>query len=267
MAIQVQEQALSTWADQISLHVQTAGSGPPVLFLHGAGGLTWDPFLDRLAEAHTVYAPQHPGTTPGDPDAVRSLDDLWDLVVLYAETMDRLGLERTAVVGHSFGGMVAAELAANYPDRITRLVLIGPIGLWRDDVPIRNIGSYSAEELPGAIFADPDSELAKQFFALPEDPDAAAEAQARFVWAMGTTLGKFAWPIPDKGLRKRIYRVKAPTLVVWGTDDRLIPPAYAEEFAARIPGARVEYIEGAGHLPQLEQPESVSRLVLAFLGE
>jgi pimeloyl-ACP methyl ester carboxylesterase len=89
-------------------------------------------------------------------------------------------------------------------------------------------------------------------------------ARVRLQWAMGAT-GKFIWPIPDKGLKKRIHRVRVPTLLVWGKDDRLVPPVYAEEFARRIAGARVETVERAGHAPHLEQPEAVARLVRDFL--
>jgi pimeloyl-ACP methyl ester carboxylesterase len=91
-------------------------------------------------------------------------------------------------------------------------------------------------------------------------------ARVALQWAMGAT-GKFLWPIPDKGLRKRIHRVQAPTLVVWGKEDRLVSPVYAEEFAQRIDGARVEIVDQAGHAPHLERPEAVARLVRDFLGD
>ncbi|MGH7334076.1 MAG: alpha/beta fold hydrolase, partial [Candidatus Rokuibacteriota bacterium] len=91
-----------------------------------------------------------------------------------------------------------------------------------------------------------------------------AMARVRLMWAMGAT-GKFIWPIPDKGLKKRIHRVTAPTLLIWGKEDRLVPPVYAEEFARRLTGARVETMDQAGHAPHLEQPETVARLVRDFL--
>jgi pimeloyl-ACP methyl ester carboxylesterase len=103
-------------------------------------------------------------------------------------------------------------------------------------------------------------------FTPPEDPDARIMARVGLQWAMGAT-GKFLWPIPDKGLKKRIHRVQAPTLIVWGKEDRLSPPVYAEEFARRIAGARVEMVDHAGHAPHLEQPEAVGRLIRDFLGE
>ena len=86
-------QSLSVWNGRITTRVHTAGRGDPVVFLHGAGGLEWDPFLDGLAERFTVYAPEHPGTTPGDPDGIRALDHLWDLVLYYDEVFDALGLD------------------------------------------------------------------------------------------------------------------------------------------------------------------------------
>ena len=107
------------------------------MFLHGPYGLEWGGFLDSLAASHTVYAPEHPGTTPGDPDAVKPLDSLWDLVLLYYELLDKLGLDSPAVVGHSYGGMLAAELAATNPASVSKLALLNPIGLWRDDAPVK----------------------------------------------------------------------------------------------------------------------------------
>ena len=131
--VAVQERTLSVWDAQIQSRVKIGGKGPPLVFFHGAYGLEWDPFLDNLAQTHTVYAPEHPGTTPGDPDAIKSLDDLWDLVLYYYELFDQLELEAPAVVGHSFGGMVAAEVAATNPRSVSRLVLLSPVGLWLDD--------------------------------------------------------------------------------------------------------------------------------------
>ena len=112
------------------------GSGEPLVFLHGAYGLTWDPFLEKLAESFTVYAPEHPGTTPGEPDGIQALHDLWDLVLYHYELFDVLGLAAPRLVGYSFGGMVAAEVAATAPERVSKLALIAPLGLWRDDAPI-----------------------------------------------------------------------------------------------------------------------------------
>jgi pimeloyl-ACP methyl ester carboxylesterase len=255
---------VAVWQDRVRLRVLTAGRGPAAVFFHGPWGLTWDPFLDALAERFTVHAPEHPGTAPGQPDDVYHLDGLWDLVLCYDELLDRLAIPAAALVGHSFGAMVACEVAAAYPARASRLVLIDPIGLWRDDAPVVNWMLLNPAELPSYVFRDPDTIAARRLFAPSEEGEARVTARVQLQWAMGAT-GKFIWPLPDKGLKKRIHRVRVPTLLVWGQDDRLVPPVYAEEFARRIPGARVETVERAGHAPHLEQPETVARLVRDFL--
>ena len=247
-----------------SVPCEDCRSGPPLVFFHGAMGLVWDPFLDALAETHTVYAPEHPGTTPGDPDAIKSLDDLWDLVLYYDEIFDQLGLDSPAIVGHSFGGMVAAEVAATMSHRIGRLVLISPLGLWRDDAPILNWMSVPQETMAKAVFYDPEGPIAQQALALPEDPEAQIDAQVHFIWTQGC-IGKFIWPVPDKGLKKRIHRIQAPTLVIWGQQDGLISSIYAQEFTSRISDARAEIIDQASHVPHIEQLAKVSRLVQEFL--
>src|SRR5712692_2033405 len=243
--VATQERTLSVWLDQVRPRVKIAGSGPPVVYLHGATGLQWDVFLDRLAQSYTVYAPEHPGTTPGDPDALKPLDNLWDLVLYYYELFDRLDLDRPAVIGHSFGGMVAAEVAASNPERVSKLVLLNPVGLWRDDAPIRNWMVMPQEDLAKALLYDPAGPIGQQLFATPEDPAAQIDAQIQFIWSLACT-GKFVWPIPDKGLKKRLHRVTAPTLIVWGKQDGLVPPLYAQEFADRIANARVELVDQAG---------------------
>ena len=261
-----EQRKLRLWQGRIETDIDVRGSGPPLVYLHGPWGLGCDrEFLDLLACSHTVYAPKHPGTSGGDHQAAHELDNFWDLVVYYGELFDCLGLDAPAVVGHSFGGMVAAEYAANAPKRVGKLVLIDPVGLWRDDLPVKNWMIMPEEVRARALFADPLGAAAMRFFGLPEDAKARIAAQVDFVWAQACT-GKFTWPIPDKGLRKHIHRIASPTLIVWGTADGVIDPAYAREFAARITGARVELIDRAGHLPHLEQAETVAGLVRSFLG-
>jgi pimeloyl-ACP methyl ester carboxylesterase len=248
----------------IEAKVKVGGEGPPVVFLHGAGGPAWDPFVEALAEQRTVYAPDHPGTGETERDAIRRVRELWDLVLIYDELLDALGLSRVPLVGASFGGMVACEIAAHRRGAISGLALLDPIGLWRDDAPVAQYMTMTPDELAGVLFHDPGCAAAQAALALPEDLGERAVALADLVWAMGAT-GKFAWPIPDRGLERRLHRVSAPTLIVWGREDRLVPPVYAQEFAERIAGARVELIAGAGHLSQLERTAEVAPLVLEFL--
>ena len=210
----VADRTLTVWQNKVEAKVKVAGDGPPVVFMHGAGGLVWDPFLDGLGQSFTVYAPEHPGTSAGNPDAINPIDNLWDLVLYYYEVFDQLGLESPPIIGHSFGGMMAAEIAATNPERVGKLVLLSPIGLWRDDAPVKNWMIITpATDLPKYLLADPEGPLAQQMFDLPEDPDTRVATQLQMIWSMACT-GKFVWPIPDKGLKKRIHRIAAPTLIV-----------------------------------------------------
>lgn len=260
----VEAHTVKVWQDRVPFRVLVDGTGPAMVFLHGPWGLAWGAFLDALAAGFTVYAPEHPGTTPGAPDVVHEIDSLWDLVLCYDELFEKLGLAEAVLVGHSFGGMMACEVAAQRPSRVRRLVLIDPIGLWRDDAPVTNWMLLPAQDLPAAVVRDLTGRAAKALFSIPDDPEGAALARTRLTWAMGAT-GKFIWPIPDKGLKKRIHRITAPALVVWGEDDRLAPRVYADEFARRLPGARVEVVKEAGHGAHMDQPAATAELIRKFL--
>jgi pimeloyl-ACP methyl ester carboxylesterase len=268
--VTVQDRQVSAWNNQVDARVKIAGSGPPLVFLHGGFGLTWDPFLDALSEDFTVYAPEHPGTTPGFPDAIKPIDNWWDLVLYYYELLDALEIASAAVIGPSFGGMVAAEVAATNPSRVTKLVLIGAIGLWRDDAPWHNPLTTQIADLPRYLFRDQNHPMARMMSAAPaavatgEPSEAMLDALTQMMWNQACT-GKFLWPIPDKGLKKRLHRITAPTLIMHGAEDRLVPPIYASEFGARIPNSRVEMIKDAGHVPHLEQSETVLPLIREFL--
>jgi pimeloyl-ACP methyl ester carboxylesterase len=154
---------LRLWQDRIETEVEVAGSGPPLVYLHGPWGLAPDrAFIARLAEAHTVFAPRFPGATPGNPDAVHALDSWLDLIVYNGELFDALALTTPALVGHSFGALIAAEFAAAVPKSAGRLVLIDPVGLWRDDLPVRNWMLLAEDARRPTLFADPDGEAAQR---------------------------------------------------------------------------------------------------------
>ncbi|TFF42585.1 alpha/beta fold hydrolase [Pseudomonas sp. RIT623] len=257
---------VKAWDGKVTVRVRVAGQGPALVYLHSAAGPLWDDFLDRLAEQYTVYAPEFPGTTPDDPYAVKQLDDLQDVVLLYQEVIGKLQLERPVLVGQSFGGMLAAELASVFPQLPSRLVILNAIGLWRDDAPIANWNEVPAPDMPALLFHDPAIEVARKMFELPQDPEERVKAMAAGVWALGCT-GKFVWPIADRGLNKRLHRIAVPSLIVWGEHDRLVPAVYADEFATRIAGSRVRMIANAGHIPQMENLEATLGATLDFLGE
>ncbi|HEX6521525.1 MAG TPA: alpha/beta hydrolase [Streptosporangiaceae bacterium] len=258
------EQAIDVWGGRLTMRIKVAGTGAPLLYLHSLDGLTWDPFLSHLAERHTVYAPEFPGTSAGDPYAIHAIDELPDLVLAYEEVVRQLGLSSPVLAGHSFGGMLAAELAAYFPGALDKLVLLSPMGLWQDDAPVSIPIAVKADQLPALLFRDPASEAARAMLSSPEDPDAAREAAARQVWALGCT-GKFAWPIPDRGLRNRLHRITASTLIVWGCQDRVIPASYASEFASLIANSKVALIDDCGHVPHVEQFEQTAAAVDDFL--
>ena len=262
------EEGVACGTARLEIHVRVAGPGPPLFFVHSAGGPRWLEFNDWLAEDFTVYAPELPGTSPADPHAIHKVETFADLLLMYEELVHGLGIAGAVAIGESLGGMMAADLAAHFPSLFSKLVLLSPAGLWRDDAPPRAIELISGppERAPEYLFFDYQSELAQAFFALPDDPELIPPIIAAMVWAQGCA-SKFLWPIPDHGLAKRLHRVTAPTLIIFGREDRVIPSIYGQEFAERIAGSRLELIDSCGHIPHVEQLERTHELVAAFLRE
>ncbi|MCI0849711.1 MAG: alpha/beta fold hydrolase [Chloroflexi bacterium] len=246
------------------IDVPQQGSGEPLLFLHGSGGLHDGEYLNLLAQTFTVYAPSHPGF--GASEGIEHIDDIIDFALYYHDLMDELGLESAHIVGHSLGGMIAAEIAALCPHRVRRLVLANPVGLWRDDDPVLDFITMPADKLMPYILHDPESDAMKEAFPAPEGRDAIMEAMFERMKSF-TTAGKFLWPIPDRGLKRRIHRIQSPTLIVWGESDRLVPPSYAEDFRAGIKNSRVVILKEAAHMPMFEKRDEFVSLVTEFLQE
>lgn len=236
------------------------GSGAPLLYLHSAGGSFWSPFLDLLAKRFTVIAPTLPGF--GGSEGLDRIDTIEDLVFQTIDLLDALGLDRVPVAGLSLGGWLAAELAVHHPHRVAKLVLIDAVGLKVEGAPIADLFLADPPEARRLLFADPESDLARQI--VPDDPPddllmeilKSREASARIGWNPY---------FHDPKLRSRLYRVKAPTLVVWGEDDKLVSIAHAEAYRDGIAGAKLVTIPGTGHAPSLEKPEDTAKAVLAFL--
>jgi len=247
--------------------LEEGGAGSPVVFLHGLSGATWDPFLAALAAEHRVIAPGLPGSSGGSTGLERLMDH-HDLFFLYQEILDalltELGEESISLVGHSFGGWLAAELAAVEPARVSSLVLIAPLGLWNDAYPVTDVFALLPKELSSAVFHDDDHPRA---VALRDSGESDDEKQAIMLRRAqeNSSVARFTWPIPDKGLDRRMQRIQAPTLIIWGESDGVASPRYADDFAAGIPGSRVERIAAAGHVPQAEQPEETLAVVQPFL--
>ena len=260
----ITEQVIAVWNGKLTIRVKVAGAGAAVLYLHPAAGLAWDPFLSHLAQTYTVYAPEFPGTSGGDPYAIHAVDNLSDVVLIYEELVSTLGLIKPIVVGQSFGGMLAAELASTFPELASKVILLDPIGLWREDLPIANWMTKAPEQLPALLFHNPASPQVQSMLALPEDPDIAAAAFASTVWAFGVT-GKFVWPIPDRGLRARLHRLTAPVLLIWGRQDRLAPVGYVQEWQHALGDCQAVVIDECGHIPQIEQLQPTVAAVEKFL--
>lgn len=246
-----------------SVNLWQQGSGSPVLFLHGyerhPGGA---PFLQTLAGSHTVYAPEQPGY--GSSTGFEHIQDIFDVVLFYRELIRSWGHDSIDVIGHSSGGMIAGEIAALNPGLVRKLVLVDSFGLWLDDQPAQDPFGAAHEVLaakwhdttavpkPEPTFFEPD----------PDDPQAKIFFEARNL----STATKFMWPIADRGLRRRLPYVTAPTLVVNGASDGLVPVSYAEEFVRLIPTAELTVIDGAAHYPMFEQEDSFGSVVSGFLG-
>ncbi|MGU3432571.1 alpha/beta fold hydrolase [Actinomycetes bacterium M1A6_2h] len=253
------------WNDQITLQFKVFGTGPALVYLHPLGGFVLDDFLVELARTHTIYAPELPGTSEDDPFAIHKVNDIPELVLIYEEALVKLGLEGAPVIGQSFGGMLAAELASFFPRLFSKVALLGPAGLWMEDKPwTLDILSAAPSGAPDLLFDDPSAERPRAMLALPDDPTEAVSALAHLVWIQGCGA-KFLWPIPERGLSRRLHRLSSPTLIVWGEDDRIIPSSYAYEYGARIPGSTVHVLPKSGHIPQVEQMETTLGLVTDFL--
>ena len=229
------------------------GEGEPLVFLHGAGGVeAQDPFLAALAKKYRVYAPLLPGY--GDSEECSELRDMLDFTLHTWDVIGALGLKDPILVGHSLGVMIAAEMAAVAPHDVSRLGLIAPAGLWLDQFPIPDFFSMLPFQLAEILFFD--AKIGAQLMGVGSgnfgDPEWLKVFLVRNARQLGTA-GKLLFPIPERGLAGRLYRIKAKTVIVWGEGDRLIPLAYAERFKAGIPGSRLVVIREASHMVPLEQ--------------
>jgi len=241
---------------RVPVRYYEGGTGQPLVFLHGAGGLDLDlGFLDSLATKFHVYAPLVPGY--GDSEECAELRDMLDFTLHTWDVVDRLGVKDPVLVGFSMGGMIASEMAAIAPNDISRLALIAPAGLWLDDHPVADFFSMMPYELPKYLFHDAVAG-AKAFQAAGDmsDPKFLQAFLVQNARQLGAA-GKILFPIPERGLSSRLYRIKARTLVIWGESDKLIPPVYAKAFQRAIPRADVVMIPEAGHVVPFEKPAEV----------
>jgi len=240
------------------VRVYEAGEGEPLLFLHGAGGLLKDdPFVAALSARYKVYAPMLPGYE--DSEGAERLRDMLDVTLFGFDLIGALGLDQPILVGHSMGGMIAAEMAAVAPQEVRRLGLIAPAGLWLDSHPIPDLFALLPFEWPGYLFND--LALGARLLGAGmdlEDPKFLNDFLIANAKRLGMA-GKLLFPIPDRGLADRLYRVEAKTVVVWGEQDRMIPASYGDVFAKGIQGAELIRVPEAGHCVTYEKPDAVMK--------
>lgn len=252
------ERALTVPGGRVQLF--EGGAGPPLLYLHGAGTYWWTAVHDLLARDRRVLLPVHPGF--GGSEGLDGIETMEDLVFHTLDVLDALGLDGPDVVGLSLGGWLAAELAVRHPGRVRRLVLVDAPGIRVPGVPMADLFMASPPKARALLFHEPDAEVARTLV-----PDAPPPERLETVLRGREAAARLLWH-PAQQYRRltgRLWRVRAPTLVVWGADDRLIPVAYGEAWARAIPGARLATVERCGHLPPLERPEPFARLVRDFL--
>jgi len=243
----------------VRTHLRRGGRGAPLLVLPPElAPSQWFPYLDALATRFQVLAPDHPGF--GNSERPDWLDGIDDLVIHYADLLDLLGLERVSIVGTSLGGWIAAELAVAQPQRIERLVLVGAAGLKVDGVDRLDLFFHPIDDTLRHLFHDP--ARAAQLFPAESGADAIVHA-----YRDATTLARLAWNpyLYNPKLERRLRRVTAPTLIVWGSEDRMLPLPHGEAYARAIPGARLETIPECGHLVPFEQTHRFAEVVLPFL--
>jgi pimeloyl-ACP methyl ester carboxylesterase len=218
-----------------------------------------DPLIAALATKYRVTAPLLPGY--GRSTGEDGLRDMLDITLHALDVLDALKLEKPIVVGHSMGGMIAAEMAAIARSEVGKLCLLAPAGLWLDDYPIVDIFSKLPYELPGLLFHD--AEAGRKLLSPAgsmDDPEFLKQFLVMNARRMGMA-GKILFPIPDRGLSQRLHRIRARTLIVWGGEDALIPPVYGHAFKKAISKSKLARIAKAGHAVGQEKPAAVLKAI------
>lgn len=241
------------------INLRRGGSGPTLLFLHGAGGIPgWMPYLDTLSDSFDVVAPDHP--TFGLSDDAEWLSDMGDMAYFYLDFIKQLGLENVHVVGQSLGGWIALEVAVRSTQSMASLTLVGSAGIRIKGMPAADIFMMDPEELTRALLVD--ENIIESWLSMER-----TEEQEDIEIRNKVSTARMGWQprLFNPSLRKWMHRIDLPTHVIWGDSDQIIPPAYAEEFKGLIAGASVTMIDNCGHLPQVEAVGPFTDAVIGFI--
>jgi pimeloyl-ACP methyl ester carboxylesterase len=240
----------------VTVRMMRAGSGAPLVFLHGANGLpVWLPVFDLLSKEFEVFVPEHPGF--GTSDNPAWMRNIGDLAMYYLDFLDGLGPYRVHLVGQSLGGWAAAEVAVRNCSRLASLSLLAPAGIRVKGVPSGDNFIWGPEEAIRNLYHD--QAIADRMLALPvTDEDADIMLTNRYAAA------KFGWEPRwyNPALERWLHRITVPTLVMWGRNDKLFPVDYAKRWGERIAGARVELVPDCGHVPAVEKPEITAKEII-----
>jgi pimeloyl-ACP methyl ester carboxylesterase len=247
--------------------------GSPILLVHGINNISPDaPFLAGLAEHGEIIAPSLPGF--GHSPRPEDVDTMYDLVRLCLAVLDDIPDETVTMVGFSFGGWIAAEVAVCRPRKLHRLVLVDPVGIklsGRNERDIVHFFNTSPEELNRRAWHDPASRPPGSYGLgwHASIGDAMSDDEMITLARNWDALCIYAWRphMYNPQLKHWLHRIAVPTLVLWGASDRIVTPEYGRAFSALIPGARFELVEAAGHHPELEQPQAFANHVAAFRDE
>ena len=238
-----------------SLFYETSGAGRPLLLIAGLASdmASWGPLPPLLTGRQLIMIDNRGCGRTRSEGAIR-IDDMADDC---RALLDHLGIAEVDIVGHSMGGMIAAEMAALAPNDVSKLALICPAGLWMDDHPIPDMFALLPYEMPKYMFHDAEKGAAMMTAGRSvEDPNFLQNYLVTNARQLGMA-GKILFPIPERGLAERLYRVKAKTVIVWGESDRMIPPVYGPAFKAGIKGSTLVSVPEAGHMVLLEQTDAV----------
>jgi pimeloyl-ACP methyl ester carboxylesterase len=242
------------------------GAGRPLVVLSGYGGLPrWDDFHDLLSVSRKVIAPSLPGQF-GSERGHEKLHGPLDWLAMVEDLLLACGLDRPVdVVATSVAGMLVCELAAASSEKLNRLVLVGSYGLYEEKRPTINLYTLAPQHRAGMVVKS--AERYKAVFGPPADGDRGAQEEfTMLTYRSDEAVARLVWPFGDIGLARRLHRITTPTLLIWGAEDKLVPPHYAELFARGMKGpTRTHIVPDAGHLATVDAPQEVARTVLTFL--